>query len=356
MTSVTARTIASERRNVADRRRGPANHCVARGRRARLVRGHRRRVSLSAPAVKRRVDRLRSAGVIRGFTAVVDPAAVGWTTEAFVELFCTGRTTPAADRRGHPAAPGGGRRLHGLRRGGRAGAPAGRRHRPPGAGPGAAAGRAVRHLHPQHDRAVPAGRLGRPSRRQPGPDGDRRPSKPPSTRCSTQPLERRGRRNRPTGHDDGRRDPVRGPRPLPRCHGRADPAGRLHRRPRLADARRTRCPLLAQLVAFDSCGTRSPDCGRRRRRRSPRAGCRARRPGVAGDGPGVPPRERRRQGAHRRRRTAAYRHPRPPRSRTPTTNIHEAGVDEPDLVKTDGRRIFLVNQGALQVVDPATRR
>jgi DNA-binding Lrp family transcriptional regulator len=52
-------------------------------------------VSLSAPAVKRRVDRLRSAGVIKGFTAVVDPAAMGWTTEAFVELFCTGRTTPA---------------------------------------------------------------------------------------------------------------------------------------------------------------------------------------------------------------------------------------------------------------------
>ena len=53
------------------------------------------RVSLSAPAVKRRVDRLRSSGVIKGFTAVIDPAAVGWTTEAFVELFCTGRTTPA---------------------------------------------------------------------------------------------------------------------------------------------------------------------------------------------------------------------------------------------------------------------
>jgi DNA-binding Lrp family transcriptional regulator len=52
-------------------------------------------VSLSAPAVKRRVDRLRSAGVIRGFTAVVDPAAVGWSTEAFVELFCVGRTSPA---------------------------------------------------------------------------------------------------------------------------------------------------------------------------------------------------------------------------------------------------------------------
>jgi DNA-binding Lrp family transcriptional regulator len=53
------------------------------------------KVALSAPAVKRRVDRLRSSGVIKGFTAVIDPAAVGWTTEAFVELYCTGRTTPA---------------------------------------------------------------------------------------------------------------------------------------------------------------------------------------------------------------------------------------------------------------------
>lgn len=52
------------------------------------------KVSLSAPAVKRRVDRLRATGVIRGFTAVVDPAAFGWSTEAFVELFCEGRTSP----------------------------------------------------------------------------------------------------------------------------------------------------------------------------------------------------------------------------------------------------------------------
>jgi len=62
-------------------------------------------VSLSAPAVKRRVDRLRAAGVIKGFTAVIDPAAIGWTTEAFVELFCTGRTTPAqigAATKAHP--------------------------------------------------------------------------------------------------------------------------------------------------------------------------------------------------------------------------------------------------------------
>lgn len=63
------------------------------------------RVALSAPAVKRRVDRLRAAGVIRGFTAIVDPAAVGWGTEAFVELFCVGRTSPsqiAAAARRHP--------------------------------------------------------------------------------------------------------------------------------------------------------------------------------------------------------------------------------------------------------------
>lgn len=66
-------------------------------------------VSLSAPAVKRRVDRLRATGAIRGYTAVIDPAALGWTTEAFVELFCTGRTTPAqlaASARRHPAVVG----------------------------------------------------------------------------------------------------------------------------------------------------------------------------------------------------------------------------------------------------------
>jgi DNA-binding Lrp family transcriptional regulator len=67
------------------------------------------KVSLSAPAVKRRVDRLRSEGVIRGYTAMIDPGAVGWTTEAFVELFCTGRTSPAqlrAAAKRHPAVVG----------------------------------------------------------------------------------------------------------------------------------------------------------------------------------------------------------------------------------------------------------
>src|SRR5437868_13958268 len=51
-------------------------------------------VGLSAPAVKRRVDRLRAGGAITGFSARVDPAAMGWTTEADVELYCGGRTSP----------------------------------------------------------------------------------------------------------------------------------------------------------------------------------------------------------------------------------------------------------------------
>ncbi len=52
------------------------------------------RVGLSTAATKRRVDRLRHDGVIRRFTAVVDPAALGWSVEAFVELYCEGRVPP----------------------------------------------------------------------------------------------------------------------------------------------------------------------------------------------------------------------------------------------------------------------
>ncbi len=52
-------------------------------------------VGLSAPAVKRRVDRLLASGAVTGFSAQVDPSALGWTTEAYVELFCRGRTSPA---------------------------------------------------------------------------------------------------------------------------------------------------------------------------------------------------------------------------------------------------------------------
>src|SRR3954453_13105249 len=46
-----------------------------------------RHVSLSPSAAKRRVDRLRSGGALRGFTAVVDQQALGAPTHPLVELF-----------------------------------------------------------------------------------------------------------------------------------------------------------------------------------------------------------------------------------------------------------------------------
>ncbi len=62
-------------------------------------------VSLSAPAVKRRVDRLRARGALQGFTAVVDHAALGAHTEALIELFFAPGTLleeVAATLRAHP--------------------------------------------------------------------------------------------------------------------------------------------------------------------------------------------------------------------------------------------------------------
>jgi DNA-binding Lrp family transcriptional regulator len=56
-------------------------------------------VHLSAPAVKRRVDRLERDGVIRGYTATIDPAAFGMHAEAFVDLFCDGRMPGEAIKR-----------------------------------------------------------------------------------------------------------------------------------------------------------------------------------------------------------------------------------------------------------------
>jgi DNA-binding Lrp family transcriptional regulator len=50
-----------------------------------------RHVHLSAPAVKRRVDRLEQEGVILGYTAIVNPPSFGWHAEAFVDLYCDGK-------------------------------------------------------------------------------------------------------------------------------------------------------------------------------------------------------------------------------------------------------------------------
>lgn len=50
------------------------------------------RVGLSAPAVKRRIDRLEDQGVIRGYTTVVDDGKLGRPLEAFAELRFAGST------------------------------------------------------------------------------------------------------------------------------------------------------------------------------------------------------------------------------------------------------------------------
>src|SRR5690242_7039187 len=41
------------------------------------------------------MDRLRASGAITGFSVTVDPGMLGWTTEAYVGLFCRGRTSPS---------------------------------------------------------------------------------------------------------------------------------------------------------------------------------------------------------------------------------------------------------------------
>jgi Lrp/AsnC family transcriptional regulator, leucine-responsive regulatory protein len=51
-------------------------------------------VGLSSSAVKRRLDRLESTGVISGYSAVVNPAALGARLEAFVELYCAESVAP----------------------------------------------------------------------------------------------------------------------------------------------------------------------------------------------------------------------------------------------------------------------
>ncbi|SDS97632.1 Lrp/AsnC family transcriptional regulator [Microlunatus soli] len=51
-------------------------------------------VGLSTAATKRRVDRLRQDRIIRGFGADVDPTALGWNIEAFVEIYCNGQIPP----------------------------------------------------------------------------------------------------------------------------------------------------------------------------------------------------------------------------------------------------------------------
>jgi Lrp/AsnC family leucine-responsive transcriptional regulator len=64
-----------------------------------------REVGLSTPAAKRRVDRLEQTGVVRGYTAIVDQAALGWGLEAIVELRFESTAPPAEAARSLQATP-----------------------------------------------------------------------------------------------------------------------------------------------------------------------------------------------------------------------------------------------------------
>jgi DNA-binding Lrp family transcriptional regulator len=63
-------------------------------------------VHLSAPAVKRRVDRLERDGVLLGYSAVVNPEAYGWRANAFVDLFCEGTMAAGAIKQAVEREPG----------------------------------------------------------------------------------------------------------------------------------------------------------------------------------------------------------------------------------------------------------
>ncbi len=65
-----------------------------------------RHVHLSAPAVKRRVDRLEQDGVILGYTTIVDLPVFGWHAEAFVDLYCEGKMPAEAIKRSVEREPG----------------------------------------------------------------------------------------------------------------------------------------------------------------------------------------------------------------------------------------------------------
>ncbi|MFC6089128.1 beta-propeller domain-containing protein [Saccharothrix lopnurensis] len=118
------------------------------------------------------------------------------------------------------------------------------------------------------------------------------------------------------------------------------------------------------LVAFDTCDTALAGL---RRAIAPHVGAyglgggyfAAQDGGVAADArAGASPPVAAQQGATRREAAAVPdavpREPGAPGHSS--TNAHEAGVDEPDLVKTDGERVVTVADGRLRVVDAADRR
>ena len=45
-----------------------------------------RRIGMSAPAVRERIERLREAGIIRGYRIEIDPAALGYPVAVFIRV------------------------------------------------------------------------------------------------------------------------------------------------------------------------------------------------------------------------------------------------------------------------------
>src|SRR5690606_17136495 len=221
---------------------------------------------------------------------------------------------PRADRRSRRASPGSGSGLHRLRGGGRAGASAGRRHHPPGASAGAAAGGAVRLLHPQHHRAVPVGRH----------RGN------PTHRSAVQ-----------TGMRSSRTSPLLG---VALSAGLIVTAG-CSALP--GDSALTSAEL--RLVSFTSCDEATQELRAATLATLNTAGH------LALAAPDTLPVDATLMDAAGAPAAAEF----APNTRTSTdysgTNVHESGVDEPDLVKTDGRRIVTVHNGVLRVVDAERR-
>jgi uncharacterized secreted protein with C-terminal beta-propeller domain len=105
-----------------------------------------------------------------------------------------------------------------------------------------------------------------------------------------------------------------------------------------------------RLVAFDSCDQLTEDLRAAAREAVgpygfPGTGMRAMRGG------GVPEGARDAAGLSAAAPAAAA----PAAPKFSGTNVHEQGVDEPDIVKTDGKRIVTIDGGVLRVVDAATR-
>jgi hypothetical protein len=63
------------------------------------------KAGLSAPAVAERVKKLEEAGIIKGYHARIDPAALGRTVSAFIHLTTHARHYPAVTSTGRRHAP-----------------------------------------------------------------------------------------------------------------------------------------------------------------------------------------------------------------------------------------------------------